>query len=110
MREAEYLPEPLDRDRPEAAYLPEVVSPEVHEHIVLGELLLIREELLFQGRILRRALAARSRTGEREGVKFLALELHKCLGRSTGDLKRRARQEEEIGRGIQGPERPVGIE
>ena len=43
-------------------------------------------------------------------MKFLALELHKCLGRSTGDLKRRARQEEEIGRGIQAAQGPVGIE
>ena len=77
---------------------------------MLGEFLFIREQLSLECRILRRILAARSRAGKREGVQFAVLEFDQRLRRSARNLESRARQEEEIGRRIQGPERPVGIE
>ena len=86
MREAEHFPKSLHRDRPEAANFSEVISAEVHEHIVLGEFLFVREQLSLEGRILLRTFAARSRAGQREGVQFAVFEFDQRLRRSTRNL------------------------
>ena len=48
----------LHLNRAEPADLPQIVPPQVHQHIVLGQLLLIGEQLLLHGPVLLRGLSS----------------------------------------------------
>ena len=57
--------EVLDLDGAVLAHAPEVVAPEVHEHHVLGALLLVLEQLAGDADVLLGVGAARPRAGDR---------------------------------------------
>ena len=66
-------------DRPEAADLAEVVASEVHQHIVLSQLLAVGEQLRLQGPVLLGGLSPRPGAREREGVQHAVLQLDQRL-------------------------------
>ena len=60
----------------EFADLAEVVAPEIDQHIVLGKLLFIREQLAFQHQILLLRFAARTGTRQRKGMQDTVFEFY----------------------------------
>ena len=63
----------------------DVVAAEVHEHDVLGALLLVAPQLLGQPLILVRRRAAPPRAGDRVRLDVPALDAHEHLGRGADD-------------------------
>ena len=70
----------FDLNRTESAYLAEIVSAEVNEHIVLGEFLFVLKESLFKRLVLSLCLAARTSSCKRECVKNSVLKLYESFG------------------------------
>jgi len=69
--------------RAESADTPQVVSPQVHQHVVLCKLLFVREQLRLQRLILRVGLASLPRSRQREGVQHAVLQLYQRLRRRS---------------------------
>ena len=63
----------------------EVVAPEVHQHDVLGALLLVALQLFGQPQIVFFVRAARPRAGNRMRLGVPALDAHQHLGRRSDD-------------------------
>ena len=61
--------------RAEAADLAQVVAPQVHQHVVLGQLLFVGKKLLFKRLVLLVGFAPRPRARQREGVQHAVLQL-----------------------------------
>ena len=96
--------------RSELADLPDVVPSEIHQHVVLGEFLGVGEELLLQKEVLLLGLPAGTGTRQGEGVEDAVLQFHQGFGRGTGYLHVGTGEVEHVGRGVQAPEHPVGVE
>ena len=100
----------LDLDAAELADLAQVIAAQVHQHVVLGQLLLVGQQLLFQGLVLCVGLAAGPGPGQGEGVEHAVLQLHQRLRGGTGHLYVRPGEVEHVGGGVRGPQDAVGIQ
>ncbi len=95
---------------PELRNLTDVVAAKVHQHVVLGQLLLIRKEPRLQCLIFLQSLATRPRARQREGVELTVLELDQSLRRSPRHLHIRSCKIEHVRRRIQRPQHAVAIQ
>ena len=66
----------LHPDRAEPADFPQIVAPQIHQHVVLGQLLLIGQQLFLQGPVLFRGLPSGAGARQGEGVEHPVLQLH----------------------------------
>src|SRR5213592_439065 len=78
-----------------------VVPPQVHEHHVLGALLLIGEELLGERLVVLARAPAGARAGDRPHRDFATFHSHEHLGRTAHEGAVVERQVEQVRRGIQ---------
>ena len=93
--------EALDADGARPAHPGQVVATEIHEHDVLGAILLRGEQTLLV------ALAGLRRAGDRVDAGARPLELHERLRRGADQRQVAELEQEEVGRGIDPPQRPV---
>ena len=91
----------------ELADLAQVVAPQIDEHIVLGQLFLVGQQVGLQRGVLGVGLAARPRARQREGVQHTFFEFHQCFGRRARDLDVGAGKVEHIGRRVDGAQHTV---
>ena len=94
----------------EAGDPPQVVPAQVHEHVMLGQLLFIRKEFRFQPPVLLRGGAAGPGAGQGKGVQDAALQLHQGFGTRTGDLHVRAGEVEHVRGRIDRPQHAVNVQ
>ena len=100
----------FDLHRSKAADLAQIIAPQIHQHIMLGQFLFIGQQVTLQRRILRLGLAARPGTGQWEGMQHAVLQLDKGFGRGTCHLDIGAGKIEHVGRWIDGAQHPIGPE
>ena len=100
----------LHLHRAEFADLAQVVSAQIHQHIVLRQLLFVGQQLRLQRGVLFVGRAPGPRARQREGVQHAVFQLHQCLRGSARHLHVRARKVEHIGRGVQGAQDAVGVQ
>src|SRR5215208_5775066 len=74
-----------DRDGADLRYAPDVVSPEIKQHQVLGALLRIGQQLGFERLVIVRGSAAWPRSGNRTNGDNAAAHLHQNLGAGASD-------------------------
>ena len=96
-----------DLDAAELAHPSHVVAAQVHEHHVLGALLGIGGHLGGQPRVVLLRPSARVRARDGPLLHAAVLQSHQDLGRGADDARLAQAQEEQIGGGIDGPERAV---
>ena len=96
--------------RAELADLAQVIAAQVHQHVVLGQLLLVGQQFLFQSLVLLVGLAAGPGTGQGEGVEHAVLQLHQRLRGGPGHLHVRPGEVEHVGGGVRGPQDAVGVQ
>jgi hypothetical protein len=101
------LHETGELDGTHLAHAPEVVAPEVDEHHVLGPLLLVREQLLRQRRVLLRRPAPPPGARDRAGHDPAALDAHQRLRRRPDERQVPHLQVRHVGRGVDGAQAPV---
>ena len=94
----------------EAADLPNVVPPQVHQHVVFGQLLFVRQEFFFQPLILLRCPSPGPGARQGEGVEHPVLQLYQCLGRRPGQFHVVAGEVEQVGGGIDGAQDAVHVQ
>ena len=90
MRVALHLHELHDFDRARSAHPAEIVAAEVHEHQVLGALLLVGEEALDEVGILFRSRAAWPRAGDGVHPAPAVVDRHQRLRRGADDVESNA--------------------
>ena len=100
----------LHLDCSEAAYPAQIVAPEVNQHIMLGKLLFVGEELRFKLCILLVGLSSGACSRQREGVQHAVFELDQRFGRGSRYLHIRAREVEHIRRGVCSSQYAVGVQ
>src|SRR6202042_1034685 len=88
----------------------EIVAPQVDEHHVLGSLLLVREQLGGNARVLLVVASPPARAGERTDARFTPLQSHEKLGARAEQLAERRVDEEHVRRRILAPQRAVKVE
>ena len=102
--------EVLHVDAPGHGRAPQVVTPQVHEHEVLGAFLWVGEQLVCGGAVLRGGSAAAARAGDgAEGAAAL-FQAHERLGRGTDEREVAVAEEEGVGRGVHRAQGAVELE
>ena len=92
------------------AHAPEVVAAEVHQHHVLGALLLVGEQLSGALEVSLRGVGARPRAGDRPLLGAPAGDGDERLGRGAGDLEVLEVEEVHVRAGIDGAQPAVDRE
>ena len=95
---------------PYVAHAPDVVAPEIHQHDVLGALLLVALQLLAEPDVLSSVAPARPRAGDRMRLHLAALDAHQHLRRRADDRAVADAQEIHVGRRVDVPQRAVDRE
>ena len=101
MAEAFDVGQSLDADGPGHRDASHVVASEVHEHHVLGDLLLVVEHLGLEDRVVGLAGSAGARTGDRPRGDPVPVDAHEHLRRSAHDLAVPGVEEVHVGRRIE---------
>ena len=101
---------PLHLDAAQRADAPDVVAAQIHQHVVLGPLLFVRQQFPFQPAILRLRPPPGPGARQGEGVQHAVLQLHQGFRRRTGDLHIVAGEVEHVGGGVLRAQRPVDVE
>ena len=94
----------------ELADLPQVIPSQIHQHVVLRQFLIIRQQLRLQRLVFPFGPSPGTGSCQGEGVQHPILQLHQCFRRSTGDLHVHAGKVKHIGGGIQRPQDTVGVQ
>ena len=100
----------LHLHRAEFADLPQVVAAQVHQHIVLRQLLFVGEKVRLQGFVLRIRPPSGPGARQGEGVENAVLQLHQGLRRGPRHLHVGTGEVEHIRGGVQGPQDAVGVQ
>ena len=89
---------------------PDVVSPQVHQHDVLGALLLVGEQIRLEPLVFFLSPPARARAGDRSVLDRAPGDLHQHLGRGAehGDLAQT--QVIHVGRGVDDAQSAIDFE
>ena len=85
----------------------DIVAPEIEQHQMLGTLLRIGEQFLFQRLVLVRRRAAVARAGDRADGHHIAAHFDQNLRARSGDGEAAEVEEVEIRRGIGPPQRAI---
>ena len=109
MAEFQYSVVSADFDGAKGADPAQVVAPQVHQHIVLTQLLFVLQQSGLQRRVLCGGLAPGAGAGQWVGKQLAVGELDQCFRRGTGDLNIVGRKVEHIGGGILPPQNLVGV-
>ena len=97
-------------DRTEFTDLPQIVPPQIHQHIVLRKLFLIRQQFLPQFPVFLLRPSSRSRAGKGKCVQNPILQFHQCLRRSPRHLYIRTSKVEHIGGWVNGSKNTVCVQ
>ena len=73
-------------DRTKLTDLSDVISSQIHQHIVLCPLFFICQQLFFQFLIFLLGGSSRPGARQRKGMKSPVLQLHQCLRGSSGNF------------------------
>lgn len=96
-----------DSDRADLGNSTEVIAAQIDQHVMLGKLLLIGKQLVFERLVLLRRFAARTGAGNREGGQAAVIQPDKRFRRGTHDLVPINGKEHHVRRGIGGAEHAV---
>ena len=99
--------ESIDAHRPRSRDATDVVAPEVDEHDVLGDLLLVVQQFVLEFEVFRLVDAASSRTRDGSVTDQSVVHAHQHLGRRTDDLNLSRIEKVHVGRGIEGPQHAI---
>ena len=110
VREAQHVVVALHLHAAQGRHAPDVVAPQVDEHVVLGQLLLVGQQVSLERRVLLGGGAAGARARQREGVEPTVLQLGERLGARGGHLHVVRGDEGHVGRGVRAAKHPVGVE
>jgi hypothetical protein len=88
----------------------QVVASQVHQHHVLGALLLVSQQLLGDAAVLVDVGAARARAGDRARRHVAPADRQQRLGACAGDLEVAEVEEVHVGAGIDRPQAAVDRE
>ena len=109
MRVALHLHQLRNRHRAVLRDATHVVAPQVHQHAVLGQLLLVGQELLLQRAILRAVAAPRARPGDGPHRDDAVLQPDQHLRRGPDDAEVPEFQVEQVGGGVDGADGAVEL-
>ena len=87
-----------------------VVSAQIHQHVVLRQLLLIGKQLRLQSEVLFCSPAPGAGAGQRKGMEDAVLQLHQGFWRGAGQLDVIACKVKHVGRGIFRAQDTVGVQ
>ena len=97
-------------NRSEPSDPPHIISTQIHQHPMLGQLLLIGSELLGQGLVLFRGNPPGPGAGDGPDGDRPILHSHQDLRRGPDQIQAVQLQEIEVGRGVDGAQDPIEIE
>ena len=96
--------------RTESADLPQIVAAQINQHVVLCQLLLVREKVGLQCPVLRLVLPSGPGARQRESMKDAVLQLYQSLRRSARHFHVGTGKVEHIRGRVQGPQDTIGVE
>ena len=100
----------VDADRTRRRDAAQVVAAQVHEHDVLGALLLVGEQVGAQPAVLGGRRTARTRAGERAREHGVAFDAHERLGTRADERHVAGADVEHVRRRVHGPKHAVEVE